>query len=101
MSLRLDADFVAGRVGDVGGGPGLALVGDGPEVAVLADAEDLFGFAKGACGGVVEGVVLERARRVQQEAEARKARLKAGEIVDGELEFDLGALHSKSIRRRR
>jgi hypothetical protein len=27
--------------------------------------------------------------------------LQAGEIVDGELEFDLGGLHSLSIRRRR
>jgi hypothetical protein len=35
------------------------------------------------------------------EAEAGKTGLEAGKIVDGELELDLGALHAKSIRRRR
>ena len=84
----------------LGGGAGLALVGDGPEAAVAADAEDLPGFAEGAGWGVVEGVLLEGAGRVEQEAEAGETRLQAGEIVDGELEFDLGALHAKSIRRR-
>ena len=79
---------------------GLALVGDGPEAAVAADAEDLFGFAEGAGGGVVEGVLLEGAGCIEQEAEAGEARLQASKIVDGELEFDLGALHAKSIRRR-
>jgi len=56
-------------------------------------------LAEGALGGVVEGVVLEGARRVELEAEDGEARLQVGEIVNGELEFDLGALHAKSIRR--
>jgi hypothetical protein len=35
------------------------------------------------------------------EAETGKTRLQAGEIVDGELELDLGGLHWLSIRRGR
>jgi hypothetical protein len=68
-------------------------VGEGPEVAITTDAQDLTGCAKGAIGRVVEGVLLEGARRVELEAEAWKSRLQTSWIVDRELEFDLGALH--------
>ena len=63
------------------------------KVAVTANAKDLPGCAEGAIRGVVEGVLLEGARRVELEAEAGKTRLQTSEIVDRELEFDLGALH--------
>src|SRR5665213_538880 len=55
--LGLDADLVARGVD--GGLVGLALVGDGTEVAVLADAKELFFYAEIAVGCVVESVVLE------------------------------------------
>ena len=74
-------------------------MGDGPEIAVAADAEDLLGFAEGAAGGIVEGVLLEGAGRIQQEAQGGKSQLQPLKIGNGELKFDLGALHSKSIRR--
>ena len=99
LGLRLDADLVAGWVA-VGRGTGLALVGDGPEAAIAADAENLPGFAEGPAGRVVEGVLLEGSGRIEQEAEAGEKRLEAAEIANGEFEFDLGALHAKSIRRR-
>ena len=95
MGLSLDADFVAGGVGADGRGTGLAFVGDSPEAAVAADAEDLLGFAKGASRGVVEGVLLEGAGCVEQEAEGGELRFQACEIVDGEFEFDLGAPHDE------
>ncbi len=66
----------------------------------MANAQDLPGCAEGAGGGVVEGVLLEGAGRVELESEAGKTRLQACEIVDGELELDLGGLHDVlSIRR--
>jgi len=92
-----DADFVTGCSAAIG--PCLALVGDRPERAVLAQAQDLPGFAEGAGGRVVERVLLEGAGGIELKAEAGKARLQTGKIVDGELELDLRALHDKSIRR--
>ena len=77
----LDADLVASGV-DWVLLVGLAFVGDGPETAVLADAEDLVAGAEVAVGGVVEGVVLEGAGSVEVEAESREAGL---EIVDDQL----------------
>ena len=57
-----------------------------------------FAGAEVAGGGVVEGVVLEGAGGVEVEAERGEAGLEGGWIGDGELEFDLGALHGVSIR---
>lgn len=94
--LGLNADLVAGRA--VVGGIYLALVGDGPDRAVLADAEDLFEIAETAGGGVIEGVLLEGARRHKLEAESGEAGLEKLEVVDGKFEFDLGILHEKSIK---
>jgi len=47
---------------------GKALVRDGAEIAVLAQAEDLFASAEVAIGSVVEGVVLEGAGSDKVEA---------------------------------
>jgi len=116
--LGLDADFIAGRGAVAGRIPGAdqiagacriavrggvcrTLVGDDPEIAVVANTKDLLDGPEGAGGGVVEGVLLEGAGRIELEAEAGKTRLQAGEIVDGELELDLGGLHWLSIRRGR
>ena len=83
------------------GGVCRTLVSDDPEIAVVANAKDLLDGPEGAGGGVVEGVLLEGAGRIELEAETGKTRLQAGEIVDGELELDLGGLHWLSIRRGR
>lgn len=75
VGLGLDPDFVL-RLGGVTawvagyGGFGLALVGEGPEVAVAPQAENLLRLAQGASGRVVESVLLEGARCVEVEAEA-------------------------------
>jgi hypothetical protein len=39
--------------------------------------------------------LLEGAGSIEQEAEGGEKGFEAGEIVDGEFEFDLGALHSE------
>ena len=70
--LGLDADLVARGVGDAVVD---ALVGEGVDAAVLAEAEDLAFGAEVAGGSVVEGVVLEGARGVEVEAEMREAGL--------------------------
>jgi hypothetical protein len=90
--LSLDTDFIAGRPFLLGGMGG-TLVGNGPKIAIAADAEDLAGGTEDAIGRVVEGVLLEGAGRVELKTEAGKTRLQANGIVDRELEFDLGALH--------
>ncbi len=61
----LDAGFIAGA-GEVG--VGQALVGQGADVAVLAEAKELRAYAEIARGGVVEGVVLEGAWGFEMEA---------------------------------
>ena len=106
LGFSFDADFVSACGTVLGwvvacGGAWLALMGDGPEASILPQPKNLLRFAQGAAGRVVEGVLLEGARRIEQETEAGEKRLEACEIVNGKLEFDLGALHSKSIRRRR
>jgi len=103
VGLGLDADLVS-RLGvelSGSGGIWLAFVGECPDVSVAADAEDLFGFAQSAAGGVVESVQLEGARGVEQEAEGGKTRVQTGKVADGKFELNLGALHAKSIRRSR
>ncbi len=89
----LDAGLVAGVVGVFGH----ALVGENAETAVPAEAKDLAAGAEVACGGVVEGVVLEGARGLEVEAEGGEAGLEIGGVGHGELDFDLGALHGESI----
>ena len=76
-------------------------MGDGPEIAVLADAEDLTLGAEFARGSVVEDVAFEGAGRIEVEAELGQARLEGLWIRDGEFEFDLGRLHGVSIRLKR
>lgn len=72
-------------------------MGDGPEIAVAAKAQNLFAVAESAAGRIVESVLLEGTRCVEQEAQRREFQLKARKVGDREFEFDLGALHSKSI----
>jgi L-threonylcarbamoyladenylate synthase len=95
--LGLDADLVAGGVGIAGVVD--ALVGEGVNAAVLAKAEDLAFCAQITRGRVEESVVLEGPRCFKVEAKARKAGLKNLWIGDGELQFNLGCLHGRSIRR--
>ncbi len=64
--FSLDADLVAS---EVVGLVGQAFVGEGPEVAVLAEAENLTLGAEFARGSVVENVAFEGAGRVETEAE--------------------------------
>ena len=90
-----DADFVARDVGRL---VDWALVSDGPDGAVVAEAEKFSFGPEVAGGGVVEGVVLEGAGSVEVKAKLGKAELKGGWIGDGEFEFDLGCLHWVSIR---
>jgi hypothetical protein len=87
-----DADLVAGGVDGVLL-VGKALVCEGAEAAVLAQAEDLFAGAEIAVGSVVEGIVLEGAGSDEVEAELGKAGLERFWIWDGKLEFDLRVLH--------
>jgi hypothetical protein len=95
--LSFDANFVAGGV-DGSLLIGLALVGEGAEVAILTDTKDLPPATDVAVGGVVEGVVLEGAGRGQMKTEFAEAALEGLWIGNGELQFDLGSLHWVSIR---
>jgi len=72
--FSLDADLVACGVGRIVG-TGLALVGDGAEWAVLADAQELAILAEFARRSVVEGVVLEGAFGVEVKTERGEAGL--------------------------
>ncbi len=87
----LDADLVAGGVDGIL--VGHALVGEGAEGAVLADAEEMAFGAEVAGGCVVQSIVLEGAGSVEVEAKLGEAGLEGDWIGDGELEFDLGTLH--------
>jgi len=115
--LGLDADFIAGRGAVAGRIPGAdqiagacriavrggvcrTLVGDDPEIAVVANTKDLLDGRR-VREGCRRGCSARRCGRIELEAEAGKTRLQAGEIVDGELELDLGGLHWLSIRRGR
>lgn len=81
-----DADFIAVVAGEL---VGHALVREGAELAVVADAKDLPVGAEIVGRGVVEGVELEGAGGVEMEAELRQARLEGCGIGDGEFEFYL------------
>jgi hypothetical protein len=96
-SLGLDADLVAGGVDGVDGA-GATFVGYGAKRAVLADAKNVSAGEEVAGGSVVEGVVLEGARGVEMEAEVGQAGQEGCWVGDGELKFDLCALHGRSIR---
>jgi hypothetical protein len=72
--LGLDADLVAGDVGIAGVVD--ALVGEGVNAAVFAEAEDLAFCAQIARGRVEEGVVFEGPWCFKVEAKAGKAGLK-------------------------
>ena len=71
--LGLDALFVAGGIAGLLGGD--ALVGEGADISVVADAQDLALAAEAALGCVVEGVLLEGAGRIEVEAELGEPRL--------------------------
>ena len=79
----LDADLIAGGVGAEGGVD--ALVGEGVDAAVLAEAKDLAFGAEVSRGGVEEDVVFVGAGGDEVEAEAGEAGLKSFWIGDGEL----------------
>ena len=98
MRLGLDADFVTRGIA-VCGGVGGALMSERPEIAVLAQAQNLLAQTKAAVSRVVERVLLEGARRIKMESQRWKTRLESGQVGNGELQFDLGGLHLKSIRR--
>jgi hypothetical protein len=95
--LGFDPDLVSGGFAGVGGFVD-ALVGEGVNAAVLAQAQDLAFGAQVPGGCVVEGVVLECARGFEMEAKLGQTGVERLRIGDATLEFDLGGLHGVSIR---
>ncbi len=85
-------------MGSAGAVVGHALVGEGADAAVLAEAEDL-AFGRGGRGRECRrGCCARRCGEFRDGSRGREAGLEGFWIGDGELEFDLGSLHGGSIR---
>lgn len=98
MGLCLNADLVPHGVAfaDL---VGLPLMRHSPKRTILPQPQQLALITQGACGCVVECVLLECAGSIEAESQGGQHRLEGSRIGDGELQFDLGSLHPQSIRR--